>query len=113
MKYRLFSTADAQQDDIWNYTLSTWDKDQAERYIIGLHDCFSSIANKDVIWNALPRHLVVPLDLAVDVYFVRYEKHVIFFKELSNGVVGILSILHQSMDMPIKLVKDLTLIEGQ
>ncbi len=111
MKYRLFSTADTQQDDIWNYTLNTWGEDQAKQYIIGLHDCFSSVANKEVIWNQLPSHLVVPLDLSVQVYFVRYEKHVIFFKELSAGVVGILSILHQSMDMPVKLAKDLTLIE--
>ncbi len=107
MKYLLFHVADNQQDDIWHYTLNTWGESQAKKYIIGLHDCFQAIADKKLIWRLLPQHLVVPQDLSVDVYFVQYEKHHIFFKQLSGDTIGILAILHESMNMPIKLAKDL------
>ena len=107
MKYLLFRAADKQQDGIWQYTLDTWGESQAKKYITGLHNCFQSIVDQQLIWRKLPRNLVVPQDLTVDIYFVKYEKHYVFFKQLSTNTVGILAILHESMNMPIKLAKDL------
>lgn len=41
-----------------------------------------------------------------DVFSLRYEHHVIFFRELSGGVLAIISVLHENMDLPRRLLED-------
>jgi len=45
------------------------------------------------------------------VYLSRYEKHHLFFRVLSGGVLGIMSILHESRDLPVRLREDLKKID--
>jgi len=40
------------------------------------------------------------------IWFVRHEHHYLFFLELSDGYVGIISILHENMDLPTRLRED-------
>ncbi len=111
-KYLFFPPANDAQDKIWNYTYKEWGEKQAVKYITGLHDHLSKLANKQKIWMELPNSLIVPPDLNLEVYFSRYEHHQIFFRKLSKGNIGIISILHESSDMPVRLVKDLRKIEN-
>ncbi len=111
-RYKFFKTADRQQDQILDYTVQHWGQAQAEKYIRGLHTHLQRLADRQLPWHALPQTLAVPQDLDIPVYFSRYEKHILFFRELSNGI-GIMMILHQSMDMPVRLAEDLTKLEAQ
>jgi len=107
MKYRFYPAADAAQDSIWIYTKETWGEDQAEKYIVGLHQHLAKLADDRNLWLRLPKELVVPSDLEIEAYFSKYKHHYTFFRELSNGVIGIMSILHEKMDIPVRLNHDL------
>jgi plasmid stabilization system protein ParE len=105
--YRFFPSADKRQDEIWEYICEQWGEDQAKKYIRGLHDHLQRLANKGHPWRPLPRYLVVPLDLATSIFMSHYKKHYIFFRELSDGDIGVISILHEVMHVPIRLNEDL------
>lgn len=55
----------------------------------------------------LPQRLAVPVDVQREAYFSRYERHYVFFRELDNGDLGIMSILQERMDLPVRLGEDL------
>lgn len=42
------------------------------------------------------------------VYSIRYQRHVVFFRELSPGTIGVISLLHESMNIPARLRDDST-----
>lgn len=108
--YRFFPRADAAQDKIWRDTVETWGEQQAVIYITGLHGHLQRLCDNRLIWRKLPQRLVVPDDVNRDAYFSRYERHYVFFRELNNGDLGVMSILHERMDLPVRLMEDLVAI---
>ena len=40
------------------------------------------------------------------VFFFRHQHHYVFFRELSKGSLGVISILHENMDIPSRLRED-------
>ncbi|OCP37470.1 type II toxin-antitoxin system RelE/ParE family toxin [Ensifer sp. LC163] len=108
--YRFFHRADAAQDKIWRDTVETWGEQQAVTYITGLHTHLQRLCADRLIWRKLPQRLVVPEDIKRDAYFSRYERHYVFFRELDNGDLGVMSILHERMDLPVRLMDDLVAI---
>jgi hypothetical protein len=42
-----------------------------------------------------------------EIFFVRYEHHYVFFRELTKGVLGVVNVLHENMDIPDCLKEDL------
>lgn len=111
IRYRFYLTADQQQDEIWNYSAEQWGEQQAEKYITELHAHLSNLVSNRLLGQRLPNKLLVPQDLSLSVYFSTYKKHIIFFRELSGGMIGIMSILHETMDLPVRLSEDLRKIE--
>jgi len=107
MKYRFYRKADADQDSIWRYTRESWGEIQAEKYITELHAHLERLANNQNLWLNLPHQFVVPLDLDRQIYFSNYEHHYVFFRVLSEDVIGVVSILHEKMDLPVRLNQDL------
>jgi toxin ParE1/3/4 len=67
--YFLGPRADDQLDEIYEYTATHWDEDQADRYIDLLFRCFSEVTAKNVTWRA------VPVEFGVDGYFGTCEHH--------------------------------------
>jgi len=110
--YRFFHTADNRQDEIWDYTLKNWGEKQAEKYISELHQHLAKLSDNKLLWHSLPGNLAVPNDLEISVYFSHFKHHYIFFRELSGGAIGIMTILHDSMDIPVRLGEDLKQIEN-
>lgn len=110
--YRFFHTADSRQDEIWNYTVENWGEKQAEKYITELHRHLEKLSDNKLLWRSLPGNLAVPDDLDIPVYFSHFQHHYIFFRELSDGCIGIMTILHDSMDIPVRLGEDLLRIEA-
>lgn len=104
--YRFYRTADAAQDRIWRDTVQTWGEAQAVTYIKGLHAHLQRLVENKSRWR-LPQNLAVPKDVRKEAYFSRYERHYVFFRELDNGDIGVISILHDHMDVPVRLAEDL------
>ncbi|MGF7151517.1 toxin ParE1/3/4 [Sphingomonas zeicaulis] len=90
-RFRVSTIASGRIDEIYAYTRSRWGEDQAEAYIRGLFDCFDRIAARDIIWRA------IPAEFEIDGHYARYQHHYIYWRLLSDGAVGIVTILHERM----------------
>jgi plasmid stabilization system protein ParE len=55
----------------------------------------------------------VPSDIKHEAYFSRYERHYLFFRTLDNGDLGVMSILHEKMDMAVRLREDLAALDAK
>lgn len=105
--YLFYPASDRQLDEIWRYSEDTHGVRQAEKYMVGLHRCIQDLAEKKKVWKELPKKLTVPSDLNTQIYFSKYEYHFIYFREFPSGKIGVMSILHETMDIPIRLKEDL------
>ena len=91
MAVRVQETASFRIDDIWRFTRDRRGADQADRYIAGLFAAFDRIAPGDAVSRP------IPADFGVDGFYTRYERHVIYWRPLANGDVGIVTVLHERM----------------
>ena len=90
-KYRLSATAIKDLDGIWEYTFLNWSKDQADRYHNLLMNEIEYVAENKIGGKSM-NHVK-------EGYLVTYVKsHMIFFKR-NEGIVEIIRILHQKMDV--------------
>ena len=78
-------------DEIYRYARKHWGTKQANRYIAGLFAAFDGIETRKVVSKP------VPAEFGVNGYDVRYERHFIYWRRLSNGDIGIVTILHEWM----------------
>ena len=91
MPVRIAEAASLRLDEIYRYTSGHGDEAQAERYISGLFDTFDQIETHGALSKP------IPADFAVPGYFCRYQQHVIYWRRLAGGDIGIVTILHQRM----------------
>lgn len=99
MRIEIFPAAEGRLIQIWDYTESAWGEKQADIYIDELIAKVNDVANKRHLWR------MVGEDIVANAFFVRYRHHYIFFRELSNSL-GVISVLHQNMDIPARLKED-------
>ena len=99
--FRIQEGAGHRLDEIYAYTRHNWGEAQAEAYVRGLFDKFKAIAARELPWAA------IPAEFGVDGYFCRHQKHVIYWKLLSDGKIGIVTILHERMHQIERLKDDL------
>lgn len=85
---------------IWQYTSETWGDEQADKYVDGLIASLSGLAGKLDLWRPVKE------DRFSGVYFTRYRHHYIFFKALADSSLGVISVLHETMDLPNRLRED-------
>ncbi len=111
--YLFYPPADAAQDRIWSDTVERWGEAQAVRYIKGLHAHLQWLSETRAVWRRLPDSLVIPADIEATAFFSRYERHYVFFRSLRDEKIGIMSILHDRMDMPARLAEDLGKLSGK
>ncbi|WP_298394343.1 type II toxin-antitoxin system RelE/ParE family toxin [Sphingobium sp.] len=90
-QYRVQQAAGRRIDDIFIYTREKWGQDQAEAYIRSLFARFDDIVGHRIAWRN------VPIEFGVDGFYCRYEHHYIYWRMLSDGAVGIVTILHARM----------------
>ncbi|MBX9773110.1 MAG: type II toxin-antitoxin system RelE/ParE family toxin [Xanthobacteraceae bacterium] len=88
--YVLSPRAQADLDQIWNYTAERWDEDQADRYVLVIRAAIEAVVRD-------PRR-----GRACDHIRSGYRKypagsHMLFFRVISDGI-DVVRILHQSMD---------------
>lgn len=89
--YRVQEAAGHRLDEIYRHTLETWGEAQAAAYIGELFERFEAIAGRRFPWRP------IPAEFGVDGYVCRHRSHVIHWKVLADGAVGIVTILHMRM----------------
>lgn len=78
-------------DEIYRYTRDRWGEAQAARYIDGLFDLFARLETESVLSKP------IPAEFGVNGFVSRYESHVIYWRRLSDGRIGIVTVLHVRM----------------
>ena len=78
-------------DEIYRYSRERWGAARADRYITGLFEAFGRIAGGGV--PSRP----VPAAFGVAGCVFRYEEHFVYWKTLSDGDIGIVTVLHERM----------------
>ncbi|REE05887.1 type II toxin-antitoxin system RelE/ParE family toxin [Marinoscillum furvescens] len=94
--YRLTNRAVRDLTEIWNYTFDHWSELQADTYHKQLVNAFKAIAsspdlgrNYDMIRMGLCGYKV--------------NRHIIFYRKVSDNLVEITRILHERMDLKNRL----------
>ena len=94
-RYRISEAAINDLDGIWEYTFFRWTIEQADRY--------HNLIMNEIEFIAENISCGKPMNHIKDAYLVSYVKsHTIFFKR-KEGVVEIVRILHQKMDVESNL----------
>ena len=78
-------------DEIHRYSRDRWGTAQADAYITGLFEAFDKIATGGVASRP------VPAEFGVEGFVFRYRKHFVYWKRLSDGDIGIVTVLHERM----------------
>jgi len=96
-KLRIQKAASLRLNEIYRYTFKHWGKQTADRHITGLFEAFGKIESLGV--TSRP----IPAEFGVHGYFFRFERHFVYWKYLSNGDIGIVSVLHERMHQIARL----------
>jgi toxin ParE1/3/4 len=88
---RIQAAASHRLDDIYVYRRGRGGKKQADRYIKGLFEAFDKIERHGIVSRP------IPAEFGVDGFLFRYEHHIVYWRRLSNGDIGIVTILHERM----------------
>lgn len=88
---RIQEAASHRLDAIYRYTRDQWGSEQADRYLRGLFEAFGKIETHGVVSRP------VPAEFGIDGCYLRYERHFVYWRRLSNGDIGIVTILHENM----------------
>jgi hypothetical protein len=54
----------------------------------------------------------LPSGIEGNIYVSRYRRHYLFFREFESGKNGVMSILHERMDIPARLIEELGKLAG-
>jgi len=100
MVVKILPAARARILEIWDYTEKKWGEGQADGYVRGLVDGINCLPDKRRHWKPVRDKVLT------DLFFFRYRHHYIFFRELSHATLGVISILHENMDLPSRLKED-------
>ena len=89
--FRLSPKAVSDMQNIWDYTLETWDKDQAKSYVRLLNQSFADLAENP--------HLGPSCEYVREGYRKHLAgRHVLYYRIVDAGVF-VIRILHSSMDV--------------
>lgn len=75
--------------------MKKWGEDQADACALRLVGAIHALDANRSLWRRVANK--------AGLWFVRHEPHYIFFRELSGGVVGVITVLHESMDLPARI----------
>jgi len=97
---RVQEAASRRLDEIYLYTRDAFGAAQAEGYIEGLFEAFGRIESHALLSRP------IPAEFGVDGFFFRYERHVVYWRRLANGDIGIVTILHARMHQISRFIED-------
>lgn len=100
-RIRVQRAAALRLDNIYRYTRERWGQQQAERYIRGLFQAAQELVSNQTQSRPVPAEFGIP-----DGYFFRYQRHFVYWRWLSNGDIGIVTVLHERMHQIERLRDD-------
>ncbi len=100
MAAKIFPSAQARLLEIWDYTEKKWGMDQADSYVQNLVDAINNLQKHRRHWKPVRNEALK------GVFFCRHRYHYIFFREFPSKTLGVISILHENMDIPSRLKED-------
>lgn len=95
-KYRISKQAIDDLNDIWVYTFHKWSKKQADRYYDLIIGEIEFIADNYLIGKSAE-------ETRKNYRVTKIKSHLIFYRKVENGLVEIVRILHQRMDIKKRL----------
>jgi len=96
-KYRISEQAIHDLNDIWVYTFHKWSKEQADRYYDLIIGEIEFVADNFMIGKSAEQ-------TRKNYRYAIIKSHLIFYRKAENGIVEIVRILHQRMEIK-KLLK--------
>jgi len=97
-KYLLTKRAVQDIEEIWNYTFDEWSEKQADKYYNQILSFCTELSHE-------PQEGKKYFNLVKNLQGSRINKHIVFFRKISDDTIEIERILHQRMDLKSKFNK--------
>ena len=97
-KYRLTKKAIDDLNEIWNYTVDNWSERQADKYYNMLIDSCQNIADDPDLGKSYE-------EITPELFGLKVNRHIIFYRVLADEPVEITRILHEQMDLKNRIVE--------
>ena len=98
VKYELTNKAVADLNEIWEYTLENWSENQADRYYDMLLGIFQDIADNPELGKNYD-------GIKSDLFGLKANRHVIFYRKSEVNPIEITRILHERMDLKKRITE--------
>ncbi len=95
-QYRISQQAINDLNDIWVYTFNKWSKKQADRYYDLIIEEIEFIADNYLVGKSAEQ-------TRKNYRVTKIKSHLIFYRKVEKGIVEIIRILHQRMDIKKRL----------
>jgi len=94
--YLLSPAAQADLSEIWDYTARNWGTAQADRYILDIRDACAALAEGRRLGRAIN-------DIRPGYRKLTVRSHFLFYRITDAGMIDVVRILHQRMDVATHL----------
>ena len=98
VEYKLTHKAVKDLSGIWNYTFDKWSEWQADRYYDMLLDSCQDIANNPDLGKNYD-------GITSDLFGLKVNRHVIFYRKSIDKPIEITRILHEQMDLKNRITE--------
>lgn len=95
-KYKISEQAIDDLNDIWVYTFHKWSKEQADRYYELILGEIEFIADNFMIGKSAER-------TRKNYRYSKIKSHLVFYRKTENGIVEVVRILHERMNIKKRL----------
>lgn len=95
-EYKLTNKAVEDLNQIWEYTIYKWSERQADNYYNLLLDSCQNIADNPSLGRNYD-------GVKKELFGVKTNRHIVFYRKISNEYVEITRILHERMDLKNRL----------
>lgn len=93
--YKLSRKAQRDLETIFKYTYKEFGIEQARTYLLGLEECFDTLASQPQLAHRVD-------DIRTDYLRFLHSKHSIYFKVRNSGIL-VVRVLHQQMKFELHL----------
>lgn|SRR5690606_12028108 len=97
-EYRLTNKAVEDLNGIWNYTAEEWSEEQADSYYEMLLNSCQALANNPELGKNYD-------GVTTDLFGLKANRHIIFYRKLIDKTVEIIRILHGRMDLKNRITE--------
>jgi toxin ParE1/3/4 len=91
-QYELTNKAVEDLTNIWEYSIEKWSEQQADRYFDLIISSFQEIVNNPETGKNYD-------GITNDLFGLKTEKHIVFYRKRINQPIEIIRILHERMDL--------------